>query len=1194
MRKIITSFLVYQLIVPQVVFSAESGVIDLNRNAETQEEINSGATPSDIPYLGYSEYFTPEHIKLLDKQNLTAKSGKQIYVGYGVYDPGDLQCKFIDLPNEPRVPIESAFLKSKTFMNKSYIQYRQGELSYSACDSIANEYGGHMPNPMNAAENSFLSMFGVDAWLDGSRSDCNAETEYLTSSGNQLNMTNWDAGESIESCDTSKLNIYIKSNSTWNRANMNEQKQCIVEIDSPYPERPIKMCAPWWRVERTYTKPENLNVGGIDLTTINQADIPEKYNICTRFNQDAINAINNDETYEFQCTTYYDSTLKPECMADAHQPQCKVSECKGYVEDACKHIKEIEPLKDYTKITKVVHGTVVEQKGKVGIRTQIYQCPIIVPDKTDCLSKNTVVVYPKECSTSDCDGLKQCIHDATDSTELIACNQTFTCEKIYPKADVLAKPEDIDGDLLKFLRGTCSSGEELQFEVNVQSKKEKVCKEYSHLDAKMTIQKQCELEKTYEDYSVNMTITSEDIYQNDEQCVRTNNIQEGRPTRDIIFDVDYYNFAENYISKMEINNNNIIEISKQGTSDYIQELSKVRFGTRTGDGTVVDENQPDYCPFADANEVDVSDWGDEIEGFFYAGYSQSYFDEDFVNETGSENNESNCKQSATDLALEFVDFESATKTCQLKKEASEYDLKFNSIKPIGQGDDGYLLEFVSRDSEMTTSECQDWAECLNAVGVLGNGGYCVASQVNEDDIVTSGSDVSDIEGGVTDCRPTVGQSQSVSSVNGLADLFVIEDTIEGFWGYSANYNSHEYLPNTVKVNGKEVFPILGPSRIIDRLSYIAKIQIDSLTSKKARILAGAYTDSGGITDAAIFASVIPFLNIGLFVVEIVNLIFSKKRHYNEASIYWMLYKDIPKARYIRSKYDFRKIVDMETFIRAKYRVMGEDPGDNGWYWKTFTGTLLEGDFNTYLENLLKQKEQTFTCLGFSQEQTPISQEERSENKPGYPRCKWYEVGCNKRSSGEVAELNETLNKNMSGFFLGADNSVSILTPFIGDYEIIAFNKSNEPLGTIQIRESDFINESGSTMAYAQLNFGQVMNLANGVPEGDLTGACRDIRMVEFGGGVSGIYFENADAGGVYNANCSKSNDDYVRDHSVSKLKLRPLNQKDFVEIKLKLPMPYANRIKLVTLSQKEIRNYRCFSEDFGTCEDDDFITEINE
>jgi hypothetical protein len=111
-------------------------------------------------------------------------------------------------------------------------------------------------------------------------------------------------------------------------------------------------------------------------------------------------------------------------------------------------------------------------------------------------------------------------------------------------------------------------------------------------------------------------------------------------------------------------------------------------------------------------------------------------------------------------------------------------------------------------------------------------------------------------------------------------------------------------------------------------------------------------------------------------------------------------------------------------------------------------------------------------------------------------------------------------------------------------------------------------------------FGNVMNLASGITEGTDSGACRNDLMVEWGGGVSGIYYEN-DNTGLYSG-CNKSADTYVMDHAAVKVLVRPLNQTTAYVVTFDKPMPFPNRIFLATLNEKEKRMYRCFSP-FGDC-----------
>ena len=85
--------------------------------------------------------------------------------------------------------------------------------------------------------------------------------------------------------------------------------------------------------------------------------------------------------------------------------------------------------------------------------------------------------------------------------------------------------------------------------------------------------------------------------------------------------------------------------------------------------------------------------------------------------------------------------------------------------------------------------------------------------------------------------------------------------------------------------------------------------------------------------------------------------------------------------------------------------------------------------------------------------------------------------------------------------------------------------------------------------------------------------------------LNSIYYENNTTG--LNQNCQKSHDGYVQSKSATKLKIKALNMDRPHVIELARPLPFANRVFLVTLNKKEIREYRCY-EKFGSCKNTDF------
>ena len=74
---------------------------------------------------------------------------------------------------------------------------------------------------------------------------------------------------------------------------------------------------------------------------------------------------------------------------------------------------------------------------------------------------------------------------------------------------------------------------------------------------------------------------------------------------------------------------------------------------------------------------------------------------------------------------------------------------------------------------------------------------------------------------------------------------------------------------------------------------------------------------------------------------------------------------------------------------------------------------------------------------------------------GYPKCKWYEWSCDKRNTQNFTKFVDPLFKDMTNTFVGAVNGMSIVVPYLGDYEVTAYDQYENVLGQITIREDDF-------------------------------------------------------------------------------------------------------------------------------------------
>jgi hypothetical protein len=176
---------------------------------------------------------------------------------------------------------------------------------------------------------------------------------------------------------------------------------------------------------------------------------------------------------------------------------------------------------------------------------------------------------------------------------------------------------------------------------------------------------------------------------------------------------------------------------------------------------------------------------------------------------------------------------------------------------------------------------------------------------------------------------------------------------------------------------------------------------------------------------------------------------------------------------------------------------------------------------------------------------------------------------------------------MTTVYIGAVNTLVILVPYAGDYKLEAFNKydTNEtsPIATTTIHEQTFANVTTPlSLKYAQVNFGLNMQIA---PGNDPAHACKNDKAVEWGGGVSGVFFENQVT--PDSKDCEKSNDAHVKDESMTKIKVTPGNLNRGFVYNLTKPMPFPNRVWIASINDKEVRKYRCYK-DWPECTDKSF------
>ena len=1235
--------------------NSDTTILDRNKTEITNYLYNAHSTK--IPYASYSDNFINENTKLLDQFNLNKYKGKYIYVGYGVFDKNNNYCKYVELPSLDPIsnPSDNIFSISPAnfderslvhFLNHSYAK-SLNTMTYQECSKLANKFGGYPVVINSPIEDAFIqNKMGKNYWLGVSRKDC--KSPYINALNyhqdyNPFLFNNTEYNNFIPICHNNRLNLFVNEEGKWQAVSKKSELYCVIEVDSPYIKKPLKICAPWWRVERTYkidtSKNMNALAGGLKLKYINQADIPKLFTLCTKYDNNAATQLKSSKPREVTCTQYNQATAAPECLKDPFLPECHINECKGYIQNACNLVKVITPFKDYTKTQAIINGQRKWIKDKQKIQTYIYQCPPSLPSIKKCLKQEMVLEWPKECPGSDCTAYKKCIlsHKENSSEFQEECRKEYKCNKIYPNPDLIdASCYNSSGKLIK-MKGRCSDGTILSFPINVQNKVNKTCVQYEELNISEKLNETCNLNRNYTDHTLNMSITDEDIYQNNPNCIRINNVVSARPPIQVVVSYKSFGTSKVNIIKAYIDKKNKVLASTPEVSNYAPTLSQISeeknmffknvYGkTPSGvDQAAIDKNKKEYsCDFN-------NNWLTKISKYTKMSHITSIepihkdstnvvklnYQNKMVLKFQGVSSSSECIKDKNAVNGKGYYYSSLDKYCEVytDKTDSVLDNRFSKIA-VYNGENGQTWYSKNNVNKKT---CDTWAACLNAS--YNTKDFPTDSSLHQCilDTGTPYKDPDSLKSNIDTkaenmCKPlTQSKGSTLTDINGLKDIFAITDETSGDFGFFSNYARQPYKSSEAFINGKEVMPIMGVAHIRDnKIKYYYNLIQYSYLTKKPNLVSAFI--AGGVVGAASVA----YVAAGAWAIAptayLAAAIFGKKTKLNRQQEGWVVYKMVPTKIYntnnfygyderIKLPYSFDKKnqpIDAtfghngKSYYAMVYLAFGTPLG-NGynsfnnpikWKYLNDTGTMRRGDFRNTLTKWKNQKENEFQCSGLNEIGTPLISAE-TKVLVRYPKCKWYNTNCNKENTQSWSG-SEDLFKNMTNIYQGATNTLSIVVPYKGDYEIKALDKYGNTLGDTIVQEGNFIDGGAHKAKYTQIMFGLNMNLAKGIDEGSEDNACRNDNMVEWGGGVSGIYYEN-DYTGSYKG-CEKSNDRYVLDHSATEIKIRPLNQNNWYVIKLKKPLPFANRVFLVTLAKKEIRKYRCFSP-FSKCQTNDWLVD---
>lgn len=1306
LKKIIT-FIISFILVTQYTVNAATGINIENRTVETSFNITKSSTPSDLPVIGFSNFFDKEKINLIENLNLADYIGKKVFVGYGVYDKNEDNCKFLEQPGVTKNDYDSTFTIMRTNNQHTYA-ISKTRMNYNECLSLGDRFGGYPLIVDSASENYFVNseftkktlnnVLIEKIWLGAKKSTC-TDNYYTNEKGNPQYFEKFVDDYTKSTCTTDKMNLKQNKDGFFEKTNSEVPAYCVLEFDTEDIYKPLKVCASWWKIEREYP----LNTGEDFYKTnllkrVNQADIPIQLVVCNKYNEDAVEKMDLTSIRTAHCTEYYSATVAPECLTDMFQPQCKVSECNGYIQNACR-LKDSKTVgKGYVKGEVLINGTLTETKIKDKIITNEYECPAATISNKYCEEESTVVIYPQECPLSQCSELKECVLAAgTSSSALSTCYETYKCTKIYGGRDI--PPVIVNGEVTH-LKGKCpdapeSDGSVLEFPVNIQNKLTKKCLEYEILESTELVNQKCKLERPYIDYVVDTSITAVDNYQDDPNCLRMDTSEESQIEKNLVFKVTNKNYFKNLITKVYLDDT-IETIYNGGSDNYLLysampqlaegavtspqvTVDKINIGSssnlagESGTNTTINESSFIDCslydPALSSTGEPTNPWYNRNINLFTDSIDASgvaTFDPNLsiLDTSGSYatvsvsdsviNSQTDCANYASLHGItSYINYTYSKNTttgvdyCTLNLNKFTTDVELNQITRIGTDSLRYSFR-----TNMSGENCLKKAYCLD--GVYNESNFSSMQSINAC-VVTTGDGspasyeqyISNLVLGTVDtptnenftgstkemCTPSKTTANASATIDGIENIVIFEDYATGGFGFYSNNNSWKALSNEILISAdsftEKRLIIPEMSYITDFISYHGIYKHESWKAKKPNVpasliggaVAGLAAWAGGTSTIALYAALSP-LAIGLIVVVVIVVLLillgrssSMDRQYTE----YHVFKDIPKPFYFKGLYETRTTGD------AAY-VSGEQSPHNSihsdfirmtyWHVKSDTGRQKPGPFLDTLKMLFKNKKANMVCGGIEESEVmkATHPDELSINY-GYPKCKWYKPWCEKhddyyaelisnspmldenievpliqkaRSSSKVTNI-EKLRKDVSTVYLGAVNTMVVLVPFKGDYKLEAFNKHGDLLSSRTIHEDSFAGVAdANAIEYAQVNFGLSMNLADGMEDALSTKACRKDRAVEWGGGVSGVFVE-ANRTDVSNA-CTKSNDEYLKDNSMTKITVQPLNMDRKFTYELVKPMPFANRVFLASLNSKEIRNYRCY-QDFTECEDGNYIQE---
>lgn len=503
------------------------------------------------------------------------------------------------------------------------------------------------------------------------------------------------------------------------------------------------------------------------------------------------------------------------------------------------------------------------------------------------------------------------------------------------------------------------------------------------------------------------------------------------------------------------------------------------------------------------------------------------------------------------------------------------DAVFKTIK-----NDSTDVYFTTKNA-ITNETCKSYALCFS--------GDVMTTYANNTETKQCNIHVNDDTGNVEDSDQTVvedyiplnslkiteDKGTFVGDINGYSDVFAVQEYTEGDFGYVSNYVFKLPKNNIVKIDEREVSPI------IEHLPIEYPLLYDYYQAQNAQITKNKSPDMHGGESSGFMTQIGDGQMLGGFgdqiaeytVLALPMMLFGKKQKWGWYDSYYRLYQMLGLSdKYAVNLYGYDpRIIEADVLVWDKETMK--------------SGTMKEGDYLSFRRNVIANKKARFEFMGFDENTiNNILISNNEKNQIGWPSIKWYKTSDKKTNRSSESRNAVPLTKQINTIYMGAVNSLSIVVPYKGDYFIKAFDKNNNLLASKVVQEQNFISNTISTTGNTAQTFAKVQmatandyNIAPGQNKELTSGSCLSSSYVEWGGGVSGAYYEKGLPDLGLGSDCFKSNDQYVEQHSATKITIQALNSPVVFVINLKKPMPYPNRIILVNLMQLENRKYECWT-----------------